>query len=200
MPKLTILLLIAALSLASCAKRQGLPAPEEATPSGPLFDPLETAHDREVVPVVYPVTVEAVPEAGDSLVQPGDLSFLEYDSTASINSPAEVYRVQIFTSRLYAEATRERQLAEEIFNLPIFLDYEVPYYKLRVGNFFTRDEAENMLSEIKAIGYKNAWVARVVLRIRNAPETELPEEPILPGEPSDTIPARPDSSDSGDGY
>jgi hypothetical protein len=200
MSRFTVLIIVAALMIVSCAKQPGLPPPEETDTSGPLFDPLETGHDREVVPVVYPVTVRAIPDAGDSLVQPGDMSFLEYDSTSSLNSPAEVYRVQIFTSRLYAEAARERQLAEEIFNLPIHLDYEVPYYKLRVGNFLARDEAENMLSEIKTIGYRNAWVARVVLRIREAPESELPEEPILPGDSLDTIPAPTDSPDIGDGY
>jgi hypothetical protein len=71
-------------------------------------------------------------------------------------------------------------IAEEIFNLPLYLDYEVPYYKLRVGDFSVREEAENMLPEIKAIGYRNAWVARVLLRVRDVPDYDMTEEPILP--------------------
>jgi hypothetical protein len=165
----------------------------------PEFDPLATVQDREIVPEVYPVNVSNPAEAGDSLVKPNDLSYMDMDSAVSDVSPDEVYRVQVFTSRLYSEAARERELAEEIFNLPIYLDYEVPYYKLRVGDFENRDEAENMLSEIKNIGYRNAWVARVVLRVRKAPEYEMTEGPILPQEAEDTLMIPVDSNDVDDG-
>jgi hypothetical protein len=142
------------------------------------------------VPEVHPVEAAALTDSSDSLVQTRDITYLQFDSASSAVAPTEVYRVQIFTSRLYSEAARERTLAEEIFNLPISLDYEVPYYKLRVGDFKTRDEAENMVPEIKNIGYRNAWVARVVLRVKEAPEYELMEEPILP-EDSAVSPALP---------
>jgi hypothetical protein len=189
---------VALLAISCGMQRVSPPPPEESeTPSGPLFDPLETPQDREVVPEVYPVRVTAVPDAGDSLVSPGDLSYLQFDSASSVTAPTEVYRVQIFTSRLYSEAVRERQLADEIFNLPISLDYEVPYYKLRVGDFATRGEAEDLIPEIKTIGYRNAWVARVVLRIREAPEDELLDEPILP-DASDTLLTPQDSVNEGD--
>ena len=181
MQRLFFIILILAVAFLSCSKpvRKSAP-PGEETPSGPLFDPLATATDREIVPEVYPITVAVGQDAGDSLIDVNDQSYGAYDSAAADISPTEVYRVQIFTSRLYAEANRERALAEEIFNLPIHLDYEVPYYKLRVGDFVTRDEAEEMVSEIRSIGYRNAWVARVVLRVFEAPEFDLSDEPILP--------------------
>lgn len=202
MVKFLCCILALALLVTSCGIRRAGPEtrPEEEAPSGPILDPLASSTDREVVPAVYPVRPDAVVDPGDSLARPRDVSYLEYDSLAAIISPTEVYRVQIFTSRLYAEAVRERALADEIFNLPVYLDYEVPYYKLRVGDFVTRDEAENMVPEIKAIGYGNAWVARVVLRVRGAPEVGDPGEPILP---ADSVTAPSDSTvpgGRGDGY
>lgn len=182
MARYLIILVAAALFFSACGVRRGAPPPAEdaGSTAGPVFDPLASPEDRVVVPEAYPVEVAAVTDPGDSLAAPLDMSYGVYDSLMSENSPSEVYRVQIFTSRLYTEASRERVLAEEIFNLPIYLDYEVPYYKLRVGDFVTRDEAENMLSEIKAIGYREAWVARVILRTMEIPESEAVEEPILP--------------------
>jgi hypothetical protein len=183
MARYLIVVCLAALVLSACGPRQGASPPSE-TPSqpaaDPAFDPLASAEDRLVVPEAYPVEPAMIDDPGDSLAVPLDTPDSMYDSLMASDSPAEVYRVQIFTSRLYTEAGRERVLAEEIFNLPIYLDYEVPYYKLRVGDFVTRDEAENMLSEIKAIGYRNAWVARVILRTREIPESETEDNPILP--------------------
>lgn len=187
--------------LLSCAPKQGSDQTrEEASSSaGPLFDPLVTDIDREIVPEVYAIKASAIPMAGDSVLEPRDISYEEYDSTAAVTGPREVYRIQIFTSRLITEASREKALAEEVFNLPIHLDYEVPYYKLRAGDFVNRIDAEDMIPEVRAIGYRNAWVARVVLKIREAPSWEPVDDPILP--PGlDSIPrTTPDGADIPEG-
>lgn len=197
--RLLFIIMIALLTV-SCSVREGgrEVLEEEPSTTGPLFDPLASSADREVIPEVYPIQVAYLPESGDSLVEPLDISYEEFDSTSSAVGPRELYRVQIFTSRLYTEANRERALAEEIFNFPIHLDYEVPYYKLRVGDFHTRAEAEDMLSEIRAIGYRSAWVARVIKRIREAPAYNLIDEPILPLDSTGFSPIKPDSASQDD--
>jgi hypothetical protein len=136
-----------------------------------------------------------VPNAGDSLVEPREIGFNDDDSLTSDVNPREVYRIQIFTSRLYNEANRELALADEIFNLPVHLDYEVPYYKLRIGDFIDRHEAEDMLPEVRAIGYRDAWVARVIKKIRELPLYEMLDDPILPLDSVEFSPIRPDSLD-----
>ncbi|MEE9441594.1 MAG: SPOR domain-containing protein [candidate division Zixibacteria bacterium] len=171
----------------SCTKRTStVSEPAEQTASGVPLDPMAGAIDREVVPEVYPIYVSAAPDAGDSLVSPVDITYNKFDSLQSQISPTDVYRVQIFTSRLYTEARKEKAIADEIFNLPVYLDYEVPYYKLRVGDFAKREEAENMIPEIRSIGYRSAWVARVNLRVRPAPDIMIDEEPILPTPEADS--------------
>ena len=149
--------------------------PRAATPD---YDPLESAADREIVPAVHPVTA-AMAAGGDTLVRPPLPTQTRPDSNASA-TPGEAYRVQVFTSRLYVEATRELGVAQELFNLPIHLDYEAPYYKVGVGDFASREEAEAMVPGIKAMGYMTAWVSRVVLKIRELPPPNSSDQPILP--------------------
>lgn len=199
MLRVTIIILLAALTMVSCALRRIEPQeskPEEKTTAGLPFDPLATATDRVIVPEEYPVAPVQLAQVTDTLAVPGNVDSTAVDTTSA---PSEVYRVQVFTSRLYTEASREKTIAEEIFNLPVYLDYEVPYYKLRVGDFTTRGEAEDMLPEIKAIGYRNAWVARVILQVKEAPEFDLSEEPILPEPPEDSTALRTDSTGQGSG-
>jgi hypothetical protein len=199
MLRATFIMLVAALTLVSCALRRVEPQeskPGEKTITGPPFDPLANPTDRAIVPEEYPVAPVQLAQATDTMAMPGNVDSTAVDTTSA---PSEVYRVQVFTSRLYTEASREKAIAEEIFNLPVYLDYEVPYYKLRVGDFTTRGEAEDMLPEIKAIGYRNAWVARVILQVKEAPEFDLSEEPILPKVPEDStaLPADSAGQDSG---
>lgn len=196
MRNVLIIMALLGLVLTSCSIRQpARTAPEEEIPENRLlYDPLVTPADREVVPEVYPVTIAMAPESGDSLVAPRDIAYDIFDSSAANLNPREVYRIQIYTSRLYNEASRELALAEEIFNLPVHLDYEVPYYKLRVGDFAVRSEAEDMLPEIRAIGYRDAWVARVIIKVRELPPFETYGEPIMPLDSSVFSPVRPDST------
>jgi hypothetical protein len=199
----TLIILLAGLTLTSCAVRRVEPEEQKSGEKAPTempFDPLASPADRVIVPEEYPIESPQLAQATDTLATHLQAAYGQIDSTATAE-PSEVYRVQIFTSRLYTEANRERAIAEEIFNLPVYLDYEVPYYKLRVGDFTMRGDAEDMLPEIKAIGYRNAWVARVILRVKEAPEFNLSEEPILPETPGDTssVPVDSAGSESGGG-
>lgn len=202
MPKLMkiflpILLVSVLLLLVSCGKVIRPAVTEEpAEETGRPLDPLASATDREIVPEVYPIYLAPGSDAGDSLIEPHRETYTEFDSTQAQVTPSEVYRVQIFTTRLFAEAARERAIANEIFNQPVHLDYEVPYYKLRVGDFDTREEAEGMVPEIRTIGYRGAWVARVVQRIREAPTFDESDAPILPSDVPDTVYLEPDVEDS----
>lgn len=185
-----VVIFITATSIFSACARQAVrAAEEEPTPvsSGP-WDPLTSVTDREVVPEIYPKTMPAVGSDSVSLRYAGTV-----DSSTTVlppeeKSPADVYRVQIFTSRLYAEALRERAIANEVFNLPVHLDYEVPYYKLRVGDFFSREEAEEIIPEVRSIGYTGAWVARVIKNVYDGPDFEQDEEPLLPSDTTDIRP------------
>lgn len=71
------------------------------------------------------------------------------------------FRVQIFME-LGNDALRHADSVKNVFSekypdIPIYLIFGQPYYRLRIGDFRTRLEAENMYQQVKK-KYKNAFV------------------------------------------
>ena len=136
------------------------------------FDPLELEVDRVIVPETYKVTTEI---RGRYELNSSDSSSADAvdnhvvglpDEIDSVNSQA--YRIQIYTSKLYGDAKQALRVAEEIFDRPVFVDYEVPNFKVRVGNFADREKAEEYEQRVKAAGYTTAWVVMVTVNITQA--------------------------------
>ncbi len=78
----------------------------------------------------------------------------------------QIYRVQLLTADSYSDARKDQAVAEEIFDQPLSLNYDLPYYKLRVGEFATKAEADAYLLRARAAGYVNAWVVLTNVGIR----------------------------------
>ena len=77
------------------------------------------------------------------------------------DSTIDGFRVQIFME-LGNEALRHADSVKTAFSkkypdVPIYLVFGQPYYRLRVGDFRTRLEAENMYQQVKK-EYRNAFV------------------------------------------
>lgn len=179
----------------------GTYGPEEAPPteSQPVdergYDPLELSADTDIIPQLRPQG--GVIAGRDQLVSRDTVTS---DTTAvdpgaptvpvdSISNQA--YRVQLFTSKLFGEAKHQVTVAEEIFDQPVYMDYEVPYFKVRVGSFATRDAAESYQQKAKAAGYSSAWVVLVTMEIKEA--APLYQEGIVePVEDSLVTPGNPD--------
>lgn len=144
---------------------------EEASFESRGFDPLELPRDREVVPLKFPregsvgghtgVSVSGSDKAHDSLIVRNDELHQRVDSANS-----QVYRVQIFTGLVHGEARQIAHVAEEIFDQPVYIDYEVPNYKVRVGDWVNRDQAERYRQKARTVGYTNAWVVMVSVDVR----------------------------------
>lgn len=157
------------------------PTDEEGYADGRGYDPLELPRDREVVPVKNPRSGSI--RGNDALIDaeedPSDSAYFVADNLPigldTVNN--QVFRVQLFTSKTYGEARRAVVVAEEIFDQPVYLDYEVPYYKIRVGNFANRDDAEEYQPRVRTAGYGNAWVVVVNLGVTEAsPAYDQPDE------------------------
>lgn len=71
-------------------------------------------------------------------------------SRSSQSSSADGYRVQIFSStdrkRAYAEQTKFKSAYPTIRS---YISYVEPYYKLRVGDFRTKLEAEKLVNKLR---------------------------------------------------
>ena len=72
----------------------------------------------------------------------------------------EVFRIQIFESSVASIARAEAKRFQNIFGDTVYTDFETPLYKLRIGNFQNRKNAEKAVESISRLGAKDAWIIR----------------------------------------
>ena len=82
---------------------------------------------------------------------------LKKDSTQLI---FEGYRVQILATRYYEYADSIAISISNRITDSVYVEYETPNYKVRVGDFINRDAAEFLQQELFNLGYKSAWILR----------------------------------------
>lgn len=52
---------------------------------------------------------------------------------------------------------------EKLIDQKVYIIFELPNYKLRVGDFINRKEAENIQKKIVQLGYRTAWVVPTLI-------------------------------------
>ena len=138
------------------------------------FNPFDLPQDREIIPRLHPKTAPIFSTNSPDTAY-ADSVPLTADKPVIVERPLnlgidtlnnQTFRIQIGATELFGDARREKQIAEEVFDQPVYLDYEVPYYKLRVGSFADRRSAEQYLQKAKMAGYKTAWVVTVRVTVK----------------------------------
>ena len=72
----------------------------------------------------------------------------------------EVFRIQIFESSVASIARAEAKRFQNILGDTVYIDFETPLYKLRIGSFKNRKSAEEAVESISRLGAKDAWIIR----------------------------------------
>ena len=91
----------------------------------------------------------------------GTSQFVLLDSLKNIRiTTQEGYRLQIFESSSVEEANRTLRKFERSLKDSVYMVFEAPLYKLRLGNFVTKKEAEKQKKNLNKKGYKNIWIVR----------------------------------------
>jgi len=94
-----------------------------------------------------------------------DLPALEVTAVTALpdSNPQGVtrFRIQILASSQIDMVRQEKLNAEAATGLPVFMASEQSLYKLYVGDFKTRADADAALPEVKNKGYRDAWVVTV---------------------------------------
>lgn len=73
------------------------------------------------------------------------------------------WRVQLFASTSMVAANDEAGVARGRFVESVYVEYEPPYYKVRVGDYLTKDGARGMANRAKTQGYDEAWVVETLV-------------------------------------
>ena len=76
------------------------------------------------------------------------------------------YRVQVLASTSRTQVKQEKRKLAAKIKCPLSISYEAPYYKLFAGNVPQRFEAQNILAQIKKLGYNDAWIVRTAVTKR----------------------------------
>jgi hypothetical protein len=120
------------------------------------FDPL-LLHDDDIAFVM--------PEAPAEDIEPVLFPLEEKNNTPTIqeNKLIDGFRVQIISIKDLESAARAKSIAVEQFDdlqLKFYLEFDSPYYKVRIGDFKSRDDAERTLTLIRSRGYPKAWIVK----------------------------------------
>jgi len=126
------------------------------TQSGPVMD----------TPVVTE-TAAAMPPSGNT-VQPAVQTPAIQTSTPDSKSFIPGWRIQLGAFDTIQKAEAAASKARQHFTEPVYVEYQAPMYKVRLGDFLTKDDAHSMQVRAKAQNYKDAWpVEALVVRPGN---------------------------------
>jgi cell division protein FtsN len=72
------------------------------------------------------------------------------------------YRIQIFSTTGIDDAEQRRDEYREMLgdSVAVTIVFDAPYYKIRVGNFLEKADAEAERARLKEFGLNEAWVVR----------------------------------------
>lgn len=105
--------------------------------------------------------------------------------TTSVPETVAGYRAQVLFTNSIELANNTRDTIESL--LPhewCYIVYDAPYYKVRVGDFTDRNYALQMVHQLNALGYKDAWVVPDNVEINIPPKP--PNIDIEAEQPLDT--------------
>ena len=86
----------------------------------------------------------------------------------SIKYISEGFRVQILATRYFEYADSLAISISSKINDSVYVEFETPNYKVRVGDFINRDSAELLQKELLKMGYKTAWILRTRITAQRA--------------------------------
>ena len=81
-------------------------------------------------------------------------------SLDSVQSVSEGYRVQVLATRYFERAESLAVIMKNTVSDSVYVDFEAPNYKVRIGDFIDRNSAESLQQELVQMGYYSAWILR----------------------------------------
>jgi hypothetical protein len=122
-------------------------------------------YEKTLNPVDYDQEIEVTAKARtDEKQTPLEIP---KDTVIMQEEAVQGFRIQVFSSSGVDEANLVKSLVQEKFiRDSVYVEYDAPVYKVRVGDFFNRYEASGRLPEFVEKGYRDAWVVpdRIIQR------------------------------------
>lgn len=98
------------------------------------------------------------------MLRPGNR--IQEKEPAEADSTEEGYRIQVISTQNLEQAdSLKRELAAP-FNDQVYITFDPPNYKVRVGNYRFRSDAEKAQLTLEKMGYRTAWIIRTRIVVR----------------------------------
>lgn len=137
------------------------PLEEIATlPPPPVVEITPPPITEETVPL--PPLVEEITLAPPPIVTP---TLPPAPTPAPTPTSAQIYgfRVQIFASSTQKNAERVADDARSSFGGKIYVEYVAPYYKVRIGDCLTSEDAQVLKNKALKLGYRGAFIVETMI-------------------------------------
>jgi len=126
----------------------------------PVEEPVAVEEEVAVIP---PIEEEVTPPPviEETYVPPPETPLLP----ATTPAPANIYgfRIQIFAASTENNASRVADDARAAFGGKVYVEYVVPYYKVRVGDCLTEKEALVLKNKAIQLGYRGAFIVETMI-------------------------------------
>ena len=128
----------------------------------------EVAEDFDITPYQTEINIEAPPIATDKL--PSDVWYAYDDSLVEMQrqivSTTDGYRVQVLSTDDIDEANRVRaEVYEKTTRKEVYIIFEPPFYKVKVGDFTSKAEAENLRFKLSQLGYTESKIVQETVNL-----------------------------------
>ncbi len=89
----------------------------------------------------------------------------EYSNSVNMDGLIKGYRIQVIISENQEDLIDVKNNLEKVIKEKIYIQFELPNYKLRVGNFSSRKKAELYRNKMVRLGYRSAWVIPTLIEL-----------------------------------
>ena len=95
-----------------------------------------------------------------------DTTSITTDSQRNIIGTTDGYRVQVLSTDDIDEANRVRaEVYEKTTRKEVYVIFEPPFYKVKVGDFTSKTEAEDLRFKLNQLGYTESKVVQETVNI-----------------------------------
>lgn len=128
----------------------------------------EVSEDFDITPYQTEINIEAPPIGTDKL--PSDVWY-GYEDSSSVNEKriagtTDGYRVQVLSTDDIDEANLVRsEIYEQTSRKEVYVIFEPPFYKVKVGDFISKSDAENLRFKLNQLGYTESKVVQETVNL-----------------------------------
>jgi hypothetical protein len=95
-------------------------------------------------------------------------------TTRNSRRSAQGYRIQVISTNNRTKALEAKtKIYQKFPELKSYLMYQPPFFKLKVGNFIDREDAESYMQDILTLFPSGVYVVRDVVEVKPEKSTEM---------------------------